>query len=244
MLYNHAIHAVLLTGVPLSVVTMLCSGIYRFRDRACTTMLCTSNLIRRRNSVCMKRQRGGVVRLTIDSRFQISCYSKHTESNLPVLSWYWTCTVQIQDIRPVWPSYHLARIHLHFCPVLSASFSVQFLWPKTLPAAGEMYSQRILPLLSLVGLCLAQCPYMNDGMIQRRDSSTESFLSQFELNDTNSVMTSDVGGPIGDQFSLKAGDRGPTLLEDFIFRQKIQHFDHERVRCTSAVLNPCTWTRD
>jgi catalase len=28
---------------------------------------------------------------------------------------------------------------------------------------------------------------------------------------------------------LKAGERGPTLLEDFIFRQKIQHFDHERV---------------
>jgi catalase len=28
---------------------------------------------------------------------------------------------------------------------------------------------------------------------------------------------------------LKAGERGPTLLEDFIFRQKIQRFDHERV---------------
>ena len=57
-------------------------------------------------------------------------------------------------------------------------------------------------------------------------------------------MTSDVGGPIGDQFSLKAGDRGSTLLEDFIFRQKIQHFDHERVRYTSAVLSPYTWTRN
>jgi catalase len=32
-----------------------------------------------------------------------------------------------------------------------------------------------------------------------------------------------------DQDSLRAGSRGPTLLEDFIFRQKIQHFDHERV---------------
>jgi catalase len=28
---------------------------------------------------------------------------------------------------------------------------------------------------------------------------------------------------------LKAGIRGPTLLEDFIFRQKLQRFDHERV---------------
>src|SRR6478736_9826880 len=29
--------------------------------------------------------------------------------------------------------------------------------------------------------------------------------------------------------SLKAGDRGPTLLEDFHLREKIMHFDHERI---------------
>jgi catalase len=32
-----------------------------------------------------------------------------------------------------------------------------------------------------------------------------------------------------DQNSLKAGPRGPTLLEDFILREKITHFDHERI---------------
>ncbi len=32
-----------------------------------------------------------------------------------------------------------------------------------------------------------------------------------------------------DKDSLKAGKRGPTLLEDFILREKIQHFDHERI---------------
>jgi catalase len=31
------------------------------------------------------------------------------------------------------------------------------------------------------------------------------------------------------QNSLKAGLRGPTLLEDFILREKITHFDHERI---------------
>ena len=31
------------------------------------------------------------------------------------------------------------------------------------------------------------------------------------------------------QNSLKAGDRGPTLIEDFIFREKMTHFDHERI---------------
>jgi catalase len=32
-----------------------------------------------------------------------------------------------------------------------------------------------------------------------------------------------------DRDSLKAGRRGPTLLEDFVLREKIQHFDHERI---------------
>jgi catalase len=32
-----------------------------------------------------------------------------------------------------------------------------------------------------------------------------------------------------DQNTLKAGERGPSLLEDFIFREKITHFDHERI---------------
>ncbi|WP_017349500.1 catalase HPII [Pantoea sp. A4] len=32
-----------------------------------------------------------------------------------------------------------------------------------------------------------------------------------------------------DQNSLRAGSRGPTLLEDFIMREKITHFDHERI---------------
>ena len=44
------------------------------------------------------------------------------------------------------------------------------------------------------------------------------------------VLTTNQGLPIGDnQNSLKAGARGPTLLEDFILREKITHFDHERI---------------
>lgn len=45
-----------------------------------------------------------------------------------------------------------------------------------------------------------------------------------------STLTTQQGGPIADdQNSLKAGARGPTLLEDHIFRDKIFHFDHERI---------------
>ncbi len=32
-----------------------------------------------------------------------------------------------------------------------------------------------------------------------------------------------------DEHSLKAGGRGPTLMEDFHFREKMTHFDHERI---------------
>ena len=43
------------------------------------------------------------------------------------------------------------------------------------------------------------------------------------------VLTTNQGVAISDnQNSLKGGDRGPTLLEDFILREKITHFDHER----------------
>ena len=43
-------------------------------------------------------------------------------------------------------------------------------------------------------------------------------------------MTTNHGMPISDnQNSLRAGARGPALLEDFILREKIFHFDHERI---------------
>ncbi|KAJ5715380.1 Catalase B [Penicillium malachiteum] len=101
-----------------------------------------------------------------------------------------------------------------------------------------MHSAVIIRLLGLIGIANAACPYMTgeapDHGLHRRDegeasTDTEDFLSQFYLNDEDAFMTSDVGGPIADQNSLSAGERGPTLLEDFIFRQKIQRFDHERV---------------
>ena len=44
------------------------------------------------------------------------------------------------------------------------------------------------------------------------------------------VLTTDQGTPVADnQNSLRAWPTGPTLLEDFILREKITHFDHERI---------------
>ena len=44
------------------------------------------------------------------------------------------------------------------------------------------------------------------------------------------VLTTAQGGPVSDdQNTLKVGPRGPALIEDFHFREKIFHFDHERI---------------
>jgi catalase len=49
-------------------------------------------------------------------------------------------------------------------------------------------------------------------------------------SDAALTMTTQQGLAVADgQNSLKAGARGPTLLEDFILREKIFHFDHERI---------------
>jgi catalase len=49
-------------------------------------------------------------------------------------------------------------------------------------------------------------------------------------SDGQPTLTTQQGVPVADdQNSLKAGARGPTLLEDFHFREKIFHFDHERI---------------
>ena len=58
----------------------------------------------------------------------------------------------------------------------------------------------------------------NGGELHQRASSPDARL------------TTNHGVPVSDnQNSLKAGPRGPSLLEDFVLREKIQHFDHERI---------------
>lgn len=48
--------------------------------------------------------------------------------------------------------------------------------------------------------------------------------------DTQAHLTTNQGIRISDnQNSLRSGERGPTLLEDFVLREKIFHFDHERI---------------
>ncbi|SEN96292.1 catalase [Mucilaginibacter gossypiicola] len=64
---------------------------------------------------------------------------------------------------------------------------------------------------------------------QPENAKTESLIAH-TADATGESMTTNTGLAINDdQNSLKAGDRGPSLLEDFILREKITHFDHERI---------------
>lgn len=105
----------------------------------------------------------------------------------------------------------------------------------------------------------ASCPFMEADardvpaghpQVKRADgsysvpSNTDEFLAKYEVNDTDVYMTSNAGTPIEDQESLSAGERGPTLLEDFIFREKITHFGEparspERSQLTDSRPRAC-----
>lgn len=65
---------------------------------------------------------------------------------------------------------------------------------------------------------------------ERNVSAKTAALDRVRSDAAGQVLTTNQGVAIGDnQNSLKAGLRGPTLLEDFILREKITHFDHERI---------------
>ncbi|MEO3406815.1 catalase [Mucilaginibacter sp. CAU 1740] len=68
-----------------------------------------------------------------------------------------------------------------------------------------------------------------DKGVQGVNAKTENLVPH-TADSTGEFMTTNTGLKINDdQNSLKAGDRGATLLEDFILREKITHFDHERI---------------
>ena len=62
-------------------------------------------------------------------------------------------------------------------------------------------------------------------------TGTERVGEGGELHQSSKLLlTTNQGIPVSDdQNSLRVGPRGPTLLEDFVLREKITHFDHERI---------------
>ncbi len=62
------------------------------------------------------------------------------------------------------------------------------------------------------------------------ETSKNQQLETFRSYEKGKKLTTNQGLKVTeDEHSLKAGLRGPTLMEDFHFREKITHFDHERI---------------
>ncbi|MDI2125376.1 catalase [Yinghuangia seranimata] len=62
-----------------------------------------------------------------------------------------------------------------------------------------------------------------------RDRKDEQ-LEAARVRDDDHLLTTNQGVPVDDDDNtLRAGERGPSLLEDFHFREKLTHFDHERI---------------
>ena len=71
---------------------------------------------------------------------------------------------------------------------------------------------------------------LGDGMPRTGFNAGNEPLDRVRVDSGGQELTTNQGVRVGDnQNSLKAGLRGPLLLEDFILREKITHFDHERI---------------
>src|SRR6266496_4653057 len=77
-----------------------------------------------------------------------------------------------------------------------------------------------------------------EAFMSRKQEKKGKVVANNKINDLARVtedsegtyLTTNQGVRVNDnQNSLKASERGATLLEDFILREKITHFDHERI---------------
>jgi len=98
------------------------------------------------------------------------------------------------------------------------------------PAAGQTVDPPH-PLVS--GSTLTETnasPKVGSGNPQMSFNPSNGSLDRVRVDSGDRALTTNQGVPVADnQNSLKVGLRGPALLEDFILREKITHFDHERI---------------
>ena len=98
------------------------------------------------------------------------------------------------------------------------------------PAAGQSVEP---PHPRVSGSTLTEAnasPKVGSGTAQMGFNPGSASLDRVRADSGGQTLTTNQGVPVADnQNSLKVGLRGPTLLEDFILREKITHFDHERI---------------
>ncbi|HEY6645419.1 catalase [Povalibacter sp.] len=117
---------------------------------------------------------------------------------------------------------------------LASAFPYNAAKPSEFGDAGAAVGQTAEPPHPMVGgSTLSEVnasPKAGKGNPQLSFNPGNGPLDRVRVDSSGRVLTTNHGVPVADnQNSLKAGLRGPALLEDFILREKITHFDHERI---------------
>jgi len=98
------------------------------------------------------------------------------------------------------------------------------------PAEGETFKPSTHAATGSTASEIIVNDKVGDGNPPEGENPTTDPLDRVRVDPAKRHLTTNQGVPVADnQHSLKAGLRGPTLLEDFILREKIMHFDHERI---------------
>ncbi|HEV7446847.1 MAG TPA: catalase [Steroidobacteraceae bacterium] len=117
---------------------------------------------------------------------------------------------------------------------LAAAFAFNAAKPSEFSGDSPAVGQCIEPPDPLVaGSTLTETnpsPKVGSGTPPLSFNPAAASLNRVRVDSSGRALTTNQGVPVSDnQNSLKAGLRGPTLMEDFILREKITHFDHERI---------------
>jgi catalase len=123
----------------------------------------------------------------------------------------------------------LQRLELYMGSTVSTQVTTAWLWASG--DASNCRPQGMSPKVDILTECKGGT--LNDerhGKGKRTGNKKQEQLKEFTWAPEDTALTSNQGVAINnDVNSLKAGARGPSLLEDHIMREKIMHFDHERI---------------
>ncbi|MDQ1817972.1 catalase [Massilia sp. CCM 9210] len=98
------------------------------------------------------------------------------------------------------------------------------------PHTGEAYASSTPLATASTSTENVASPKVGAGIARLGDNALNSSLDRVRADDTEQRLTTNQAVPVSNnQDSLKIGLRGPVALEDFVMREKITHFDHERI---------------
>jgi len=98
------------------------------------------------------------------------------------------------------------------------------------PAEGDHHQPSTPAATGSTSSEIASSDKVGSGQPPVGANPTVAPLDRVRVDPSDRHLTTNQGVPVADnQHSLKIGLRGPTAMEDFILREKITHFDHERI---------------